>query len=290
MKPANPEYAKARMESGGATAKPPAPEVKVGYTQFAPVLGNLDATLARLEAMAPAWAGADLVVLPELCNSGYRFTAPEMARAASEDLSDSRFLRFVEAECRKNNLHMVAGINERAGEHLYNSAVLVGPAGLVGTYRKMHLFWNEPDFFEPGNLGFPVFDVGPWKVGMLICFDWIFPEAWRALALAGADIICHPSNLVLPGLCQSAIPVHAVTNRVFVVTANRVGTEGDLTFTGRSIIADPGAKVLAEASATGEEVGLVEVDLSRARDKMVTPRNHALNDRRPGDYRVLVRE
>jgi predicted amidohydrolase len=211
-----------------------------------------------------------------------------MAFTTSESLADSKFLRFLEAECRRNRLHMVSGMNEREGEHCYNTAVLVGPTGLVGKYRKVHLFGDEPDYFQPGNLGFPLFSVGPCRVGMLICFDWIFPEAWRILALQGADLIAHPSNLVLPGLCQSAVPVHALTNRVFVVTANRVGTEKDLTFTGRSLIAGPDAKVLQAASATGAEVGLAEVDLTRARDKMITPRNHALEDRRPEEYLLLV--
>jgi len=288
MRPLLPDAPKGRNRTQEAGPTSPGSSFKIGYVQFAPALGDLDATLARLEALAPAWKGAALIVLPELCNSGYRFTSREMARTTSENLADSKFVRFLEAECRRNRLYIASGMNEQEGEHGYNTAVLVGPTGLVGKYRKVHLFGDEPDYFQPGNLGFPLFAVGPCRVGMLICFDWIFPEAWRILALRGADLIAHPSNLVLPGLCQSAVPVHAVTNRVFVVTANRVGTEGDLTFTGQSLIAGPDAKVLAEASATGEEVGMAEVDLMRARDKMITPRNHALEDRRPEEYLLLV--
>jgi predicted amidohydrolase len=181
----------------------------------------------------------------------------------------------------------VSGFNERDGERPYNSAVLVGPDGYVGCYRKLHLFMNEKDFFEPGDAGLPVFDIGSCKVGMLVCFDWIFPEAWRSLALQGADVICHPSNLVLPGLAQRAVPIHALTNRVFVVTGNRVGAEGDLSFTGLSTIADPRGQVLVQASATEEEVNLVEVDVSLARDKDITSRNNLWADRRPEAYSVL---
>ena len=123
---------------------------------------------------------------------------------------------------------MVSGLNERDGDRLYNSAVLVGPEGYVGRYRKLHLFMNEKDYFQPGDAGLPVFDIGACKVGMLVCFDWQFPEAWRVLALKGADVICHPANLVLPGLAQRAVPIHALTNRVYVVTGNRTGTEGGL--------------------------------------------------------------
>jgi predicted amidohydrolase len=178
---------------------------------------------------------------------------------------------------------------EREGENLYNTAVLVGPGGLLGRYRKMHLFMDEKDIFEPGDLGLPVFDIGLCRIGMLICFDWMFPEVWRILALKGADIICHPSNLVIPGLCQKAVPVHSVCNRVFVVTANRIGVERDLTFTGLSTIADPRSNVLLQASSDREEVGLVEIDPSLARNKQATPRNHIFDDRRPDQYIDLLK-
>jgi predicted amidohydrolase len=157
----------------------------------------------------------------------------------------------------------------------------------LGRYRKLHLFLNEKDFFQPGNGGLPVFDIGPCRVGMLVCFDWQFPEVWRILALKGADVICHPSNLVLPGRAQRAVPIHALVNRIYTVTANRVGREGDLTFTGLSTISDPAGEVLLQASATENAVGLVDVDISLARDKQVTARNHSFNDRRPGEYAHL---
>ncbi|MGC9332990.1 MAG: nitrilase-related carbon-nitrogen hydrolase, partial [Anaerolineae bacterium] len=131
-------------------------------------------------------------------------------------------------------------------------------------------------------------EIGACRLGMLVCFDWIFPEAWRVLALKGADVICHPSNLVLPGLAQRAVPIHALTNRVYVVTANRVGTEDDLTFTGMSTIASPTGDVLAQASPADEAVSLVEVDLALARDKRITARNDLFADRRPEAYGTLL--
>jgi predicted amidohydrolase len=147
---------------------------------------------------------------------------------------------------------------------------------------------DEKDFFAPGDAGLPVFDIGPCQVGMLVCFDWIFPEAWRVLALKGADVIAHPSNLVLPGLAQRAVPVHALTNRVYVVTANRIGTEGDLTFTGLSTIADPKGEVVVQASSSEEEIGVVDIDIRLARDKHITARNDVLADRRPEEYSPLL--
>ncbi|MCK4874073.1 MAG: hypothetical protein KAS72_15225 [Phycisphaerales bacterium] len=266
--------------------------MRIGFAQFAPVLGDRDATIGTIDRLAPQFAGADLVVLPELCNSGYNFTSNDQAWETSETVEDGPFVRYLCDLCASSTLHIVAGINERDGDRLYNTSVLVGPGGVLGTYRKMHLFVNEPDFFTPGDVGLPVFDLPKLgvKIGMLICFDWVFPETWRALTLQGADIICHPSNLVLPGLCQSAVPTHALCNGIFAITANRTGTEGDLTFTGLSIVADPRGRVLCHARGATDEVCLVDVDLADARDKMVTPRNHLLRDRRPEEYRLLCEE
>jgi predicted amidohydrolase len=262
--------------------------VKIGFLQFAPALGDPGATMQTIDRLFEEAAGVDLLVLPELCNSGYNFASAQQAWATSEPVRDSAFLRHLAGLCRQAGCHVVTGFNERDGDRLYNTAVLLGPRGYVGRYRKLHLFMNEKDFFQPGDAGLPVFDVGPCRVGMLVCFDWIFPEVWRILALEGADVIAHPSNLVLPGLAQRAVPVHALTNRVYVVTANRIGTEGDLTFTGLSTIADPGGNVLAQASPAEEAVVVVEVDVGLARDKNVTSRNHLFADRRPGEYRRLL--
>ena len=265
-------------------------EVKIGFVQFAPALGDVQATMARIDLLRTQWAGADLLVLPELCNSGYNFESAEQAWASSEGIENSIFLRYLESLCQQHGCHIVSGFNERDGEHLYNSAVLVGPLGYIGRYRKLHLFMTEKDHFEPGDAGLPVFDVGPYRIGMLVCFDWMFPEVWRILALKGADLICHPSNLVLPGLAQQAVPIHALTNRLYVVTANRIGTEGNLSFTGLSVIANPKGEVLLQASPSGGEVGLVEADLELARDKQITARNHIFADRRPEEYAFLVGE
>jgi predicted amidohydrolase len=262
--------------------------MQIGFAQIEPALGDLDETLKRIDVLAPSFAGADLIVLPELCNSGYNFENLRAARAAADPIDDSPFLRHLASVAERYDLHIVTGLNERDGERLFNTAVLLGPAGVIGHYRKMHLFWNEPDFFTPGDTGFPVFELpGGVRIGMLICFDWVFPEAFRALAVQGAEIICHPSNLVIPGKCQSAIPTHALCNGVYIITANRIGTEGELTFTGGSIIAGPRGDVIAEASPDRDEVVIRDVDLELARDKMITPRNNLIDDRRPDQYGLL---
>jgi len=262
--------------------------MKVGFIQFAPVLGDVQATIRKIDGLIALAKRADLVVLPELCNSGYNFKSYEQAWKTSEEIEDSIFVRYLESLCRKYNFHVVSGINERDNDSLYNSAVLIGPEGYIGKYRKLHLFVREKDFFTPGDAGLPVFDIGVCRLGILVCFDWIFPEVWRILALKGADIICHPSNLVIPGLAQRAVPIHGVTNRVYVISANRIGTEGGLTFTGLSTIADPKGDILVQASQSDEDVKIVDIDIELARDKMVTPRNDIFADRRPEEYTSLL--
>lgn len=258
----------------------------IACIQYTPVFGEPEQNRAALSRLVGA-AEAQLIVLPELCISGYCFADRAEAAALSEP-ADGPTASALAALCRKRACHVVAGIAEQEGAALYNSAIVVGPDGLLGVYRKTHLFWDEPDWAEPGDSGFLVWDIGPCKLGVLICFDYAFPEAARTLALAGAEVIAHPSNLVLP-LCQRVMPVRALENRLFTVTTNRCGTEEragrSLTFTGLSQVAGPSGDVLAEAPADRDHVLEVEVDLSQARDKTLTPRNHIFDDRRPELYR-----
>jgi predicted amidohydrolase len=262
-------------------------EVNIGFLQFQPVLGDGKANAKQIIELTKDLDAVDLLVLPELANSGYNFLNYEQAFACAEEVAQSEFIGAMENLCRAKKMWMVTGFCEKEQNVLYNSAVFIGPDGVKGLYRKVHLFLNEPDFFAPGNLGFPVFDMGDVKIGMLVCFDWVFPEAWRVLALKAADIICHPSNLVLP-YCQQAVPVHALCNRVYVVTANRTGTEGSITFTGQSIIAAPNGSVMKKATIGQSEIGLARVDIHLARSKNITARNHLFGSRRPALYEGLT--
>jgi predicted amidohydrolase len=182
---------------------------------------------------------------------------------------------------------VVVGFAERAGSTVFNSSLLIRPDGSRTTYRKIQLFWGEKDIFAPGDRPPAVVDAGGVRLGMMICFDWIFPEVARSLALQGADILCHPSNLVLP-YCQEAMITRCIENKVFAITANRVGTEErggrSLTFTGLSEIVGPTGDVLVRATRDREEVLVVEIDPGAAREKMVTPTNDVLADRRPELY------
>ena len=261
--------------------------IKAGFIQFRPILGDLQSNMKNLSSLIEQAAGADLVVIPELANSGYNFENREQAFQLAEETGNSEFINFLTEKAREFNLHIVSGFNEKEGEKLFNTSVLVNSTGLIGKYRKIHLFMNEFDIFEKGNLGLPVFDLGFCKMGMLVCFDWIFPEVWRILALKGTDLICHPSNLVLP-YAQQAVPVHGMINKYFIITANRYGTERGVTFSGKSFISDTVGKTLVTTKANEDAVEIAEMDISQSRNKMITDRNHALNDRFSEEYGELV--
>ena len=133
--------------------------MKVGLAQFSPRLGQAQANRDAVERFARRASGADLLVFPELCNSGYNFSSRAEALAAAEAAGDGPFVRHLESLSRTHRMFLAAGLCEREGETLYNSAVLVGPEGRIGLYRKLHLFLNEKDIFQPGDLGLPVFEL-----------------------------------------------------------------------------------------------------------------------------------
>jgi len=258
--------------------------MKVAVVQFSPVLGSHEKSYEALVPLLNKAKGSQLIVLPELANSGYNFSDRGQAYKLSEYPRNSEFVDHLTSFCRINGCTIVTGFNERSKHDIYNSALVISKKGIVGKYRKVHLFMNEKDIFKAGDLQPEIFDVQGIKLGTLICFDWIFPEIWRKLALMGADLVCHPSNLVLPGKAQQAIPVQAMMNKIFIATANRIGTEGDLTFTGNSIVANPDGKVIASASSDQPEVIFADIDTSQSRNKMATSRNHVFDDRRPEFY------
>ncbi|GAB6102857.1 nitrilase [Thermococcus atlanticus] len=264
--------------------------MKVAYIQMEPRLLEVHKNLSRAERFIKdaAREGARLIVLPELFDTGYNFECREEVEEIAQQIPDGDTTEFLVEQAREHEIFIVAGTAEKDERgKLYNSAVIVGPlgSGYIGKYRKIHLFYREKLFFEPGNLGFHVFNIGMAKVGVMICFDWFFPEAMRTLALKGADIIAHPSNLVMP-YAPRAMPIRALENRVFSITANRVGEERGLRFIGKSTIASPRAEVLAMGSEDGEEVGIVEINVEEARNKRINELNDIFKDRRPAFYSV----
>lgn len=263
--------------------------MRVGFIQNNPVFGEIESNLSKVEPLL-SHDKADLMVLPELFSTGYHFLSREEALTLGEHIPEGPTTKTLIRICEQNRTAIIAGIAERDGNRAYNSAVVIGPRGYLGKYRKTHLFDTEKNCFDPGDLPLSVFDIGSVRVGVMICFDWRFPETARTLALAGADVIAHPSNLVLPDCPQSMI-TRCLENRVFAITADRVGTEerisgSPLRFIGQSQVVDPDGNVLYRASETEEETKIIEIDIKKARNKAINARNDLFADRRDDLYRL----
>jgi predicted amidohydrolase len=263
--------------------------MKAGFYQFSPVFGEKEENLEKVVSVIKN-ADADLLVLPEFFATGYQFTSHDEVAELSEPVPDGNTTNVLAELSREKSIYIVAGLPERDGDAFYNSAILTGPEGFIGVYRKTHLFFEETLYFTPGDTGFKVWDTHIGRIGIMICFDWFFPESMRSLALLGADVVAHPSNLVLP-FCPDAMPVRCLENRVFAVTANRTGTENrkkeqSLTFIGKSEVVSPGGEILSRAPDDEEALMIIDIDPKQARDKVLNPYNDLLKDRRPDNYNL----
>ncbi|MEW6329429.1 MAG: nitrilase-related carbon-nitrogen hydrolase [Candidatus Micrarchaeota archaeon] len=255
--------------------------LRVGFIQTNPKLFEVEENVRNAER-ALRKLRADLAVLPELFSTGYNFrNKGEVARVA-EEIPEGRTTQKLARIAREKKMCIVAGIAERDGGRFYNSAVAVMPNRVV-KYRKIHLFSNEKKYFSAGDLGFRVFEFQKVKIGMMVCFDWFFPESARTLALKGADIIAHPANLVLP-FCPEGMRTRALENRVFTITADRVGNERGLRFVGSSQVTGPRGEVMFRAGEKNEESRVVEINPLLARNKEVGGPNDVMKDRKPKFY------
>ncbi|MBS0849187.1 nitrilase family protein [Citrobacter sp. JGM124] len=276
-------------------AHPEAPVV-VACIQMEPVFSAVKqnvATSIQLIEQAAA-QGATLMVLPELCNSGYVFADRAEAWELAEEIPEGTSTQAWLACAQRLGIYLVAGITEREGHDLYNSAVILGPEGFIGRYRKVHLWGDEGLFFTPGNLGFPVFKTAIGTLGCHICYDSWFPESFRLAALQGAEIICIPTNWVpIPGqdpkreaMANILLMAAAHSNSVFVAAANRVGTERGQPFIGQSVVVSyTGWPVSGPASADDPQTLLAELNLADARrHRCWNDFNQVLKDRRSDVY------
>lgn len=262
--------------------------MRVGYVQNNPRFGQVKTNLDRVAALV-AGESFDLIVLPELFASGYAFENREEAATLAEVAGEGPVTRFMRDLAGRKNAVVIGGFAEKAGEKLFNAAALVLPDGFIRIYRKLHLFDREKEVFDQASDPFWIQETPLGRIGLMICFDWYFPESARTLALLGAEIIAHPSNLVLPN-CPEAMKTRALENRVFTITANRIGRDdrptGSLSFIGQSRIYAPKGELLAGSDSDVEEVRFAEIDPTAARTKTVASLNDLFRDRRPESYRL----
>jgi predicted amidohydrolase len=276
--------------------------VRIAVAQYEPHVGEFEQNRSQavLWASAAATKGANLIVLPELASSGYVFGDEAEAQRAAEDPDDGPTVRALREVCAANDCHIVAGISELDGDCRHNSSVLIGASGRMATYRKLHLYYDEQSWFQPGD-ELPIVELPFGRVGMIICFDLWFPEPARALALAGAEIIAVPTNWVASfkrtvwddrGYCQGdyVAMATAAQNGVVMACADRIGVERGVNFIGASIIVGAdGWPVSGPASKDQEELLIADVDLDSVEQaRRRTPRNHLHTDRRPGAYHATA--
>ncbi|HWF43996.1 MAG TPA: nitrilase-related carbon-nitrogen hydrolase, partial [Candidatus Kapabacteria bacterium] len=260
--------------------------MKIACCQFSPAFREVEANLERMRSMARA-ADADIIVFPELALTGYFFRSVDEITALGQPI-DGEIAKAIADLARAEKKAIVTGFLESANGKYYNSSLAFDSNGtLAGHYRKVHRFYYETQIFERGDLGFPVFDLtmrnGSAKVGMMICYDWRFPEAARSLAIAGAELIAVPSNIVTAtGMLHTTLQTRAFENKVVLAFADRTGTETNqnetLVFRGESAIINYNGENLLQASKDNTETIVADVDLSGTREKRINVFNDLFED------------
>ncbi|MBL1148919.1 MAG: carbon-nitrogen hydrolase family protein [Armatimonadetes bacterium] len=270
---------------------------RVACVQFAPAFAEPHANASRCAEWLQDAADADasLVVFPEAAITGYCARSYEEARDIAVESDSDPMLRFADA-VRAAGLHAVVGFAERAGAELFNSALVCGPDGPIGLYRKTHLPYLGFDKHAKRGSALDVFELPFCKLGVLICYDIRVPEAARVLALKGADIVALPTNW--PDKAQRSpqivCPTRAMENRIYVAASSRVGEENGFSFIGMSRVVAPTGDVLASADSQEETVIIADVDVLLARQKrvVIVPDEYELDtfgERQPELYDLISR-
>jgi len=272
--------------------------LNVAAVQWEPLLGQNEHNRDRLiELISEAFnQGAELIVTPELSNSGFVFNTRKEAYSCAELIPGGPTTSALEDAAKKAKGYIVSGLLEKENGLIYNAAVLIGPEGYIGKYRKNHRWDIEKTFVEPGNLGLPVFELPIGRIGLQVCYDGWFPEIARIYALKGVDLICEPTNWpIAPGIITAENPlsplVHMVQahwNNLFMICADRVGTERGVEFLGHSCICGPVGFIKGPASLDKEEILMAEINLMDSRRKNWTPHNNPLKDRRTDLFDELL--
>lgn len=254
--------------------------MKVGFLQFEPLFGEIEKNLQKIKEFIEETSPLpEILVLPELALTGYTFKDKKEAYSLSLKKDDKIVKRLINL-CKDRKISISIGFLEREKNKIYNSSFFITDEGIKNIYRKINLFKDEKDIFEKGK-DLSVFDLKGVKIGQMICFDWIFPEVARYLSINGAQIILHNTNLVLP-YCQDAVITRAIENRVFIITANRIGVEkrGEKTnrFTGKSEIVSCKGELLIRVGENIQGIFSVDINPDEAKNKNITEKNNIFKE------------
>jgi len=270
----------------------------IALAQIDITLADRERNLSRIIQVLGETAakGAKLTVFPEAALTGYCYDSLDEARPHAEPIPGPSTQRLT-GICRELGCHVVYGLLEADGNRLFNACALVGPDGLVASYRKIHLpFLGVDRFTTPGDRAFAVHEAAGMKIGMHICYDGGFPESARVMMLQGADLVVLPTNWPPGSQCMAgfAVNTRAMENNIYYAACDRVGTERGFRFIGQSKICDPSGRPLAEAPHDREEILYAEIDVEKARRKKIirVPNLHEidrLRDRRPEMYGEIAK-
>jgi len=272
--------------------------VTIALAQIDIAFADRERNLARMLAVMQETAakGAKLAVFPEAALAGYCYDSLDEARPHAEPIPGPSTRRLT-GVCRELGMYVIYGLLEADGDRIFNATALVGPEGVIGAYRKVHLpFLGVDRFTTPGDRPFAVHEAAGMRIGMHICYDGGFPEPARVLTLLGADLLVLPTNWPPGAECMAgcAVNTRAMENNVYYAACDRVGDERGFHFIGQSKICDPSGRVLAEAAHDREAILYAEIDVEKARQKKIIrrPKLHEIDrirDRRPEMYGEIVR-
>ncbi len=252
--------------------------LKIGFFQFKPEHRQPEKNLEFISKHSEIIKQSDIIILPELATTGYVFSTKEELLPLADEIPEGKQSKFFLELAKNTNTLIITGLAEKEKGRLFNSQAAFYPDGKVVKYQKLHLFFKEKKLFDLSHNEPVVIDYKGVKIGLMICFDWAFPEHARLLMLKGAQILAHSANLVLPGLGQAGMRIRSIENRVFSVTANRLGQEYDTRFTGRSQIIDPRGNTIFMAGENETTIKIAEIDPDLALDKNITPLNNIIQD------------
>jgi beta-ureidopropionase len=223
----------------------------------------------------------DVLVLPKCINSGYAFENREEVMSLSEEIPNGPFSKEL-AKWSKHGGMVVAGLSEKTAEGPYDSGVVFSGGRHLATYRKIHLYGKDKEWFLPGKEEPKVVEFNNYRFGMILGFDWAFPEVTRILALKGAQIIFHPNSL-LQSYCHRAMITRSIENRIFTATSSRVGEDRGFRFIGGSQVTDPRGHVLLRMDYDEEDIAWIDIEPAAADNKVIEG-NDIIKDRRPELY------
>ncbi|MGJ4942619.1 nitrilase-related carbon-nitrogen hydrolase [Bradyrhizobium sp. HKCCYLS1011] len=263
-------------------------EYKVAAVQFEPVMCEKERNITRLLELCEqaAAAGVRLIVTPEMGTTGYCWHDRAEVAPFVEKIPGSTTHRFA-AFARRHNCYVVIGMPEVDDDDIYyNTAVLIGPDGVIGRHRKTHPYISEPKWAASGDLHNQVFETGIGRIALLICMDIHFLETARLMALGGADIICHISNWLAERTPAPYWISRAFENSCYVIESNRWGLERTVQFSGGSCVIAPDGSIVAVIDK-GDGIAAAEVDLATTRQRRVLG-EAVFAQRRPELYAELL--